>query len=394
MANKLLHIADRCFGTPLMVSQEKLDAIISAIGGRVGVIPVIAEHHFENEKAEDGELSETIDAIRVIKIHGTLVKRGGFVDALSGIAGYDSISREFEDAVTDSSVKAVLFDIDSNGGEVGGCFDLVDTIVSAKGIKPVWAMTDNAFSAAYAIASAADRIIVPQNGGVGSVGVIIAHIDETEKDKTEGRKYTILHAGERKADFSPHLALTDKMKGIVEERLDTVYQQFMDIVSKNRSLPKEAVRATQAGTYFGQKALEIGFCDEVGTMKTTMDKLINLVNTSQRGLKMAHTEETEQKEQKAMGGDVPQKAQYSVLDAEEVAQLCELVGKPELTSSYINAQKKPAEVRAEFLKLRAEKDAAFGVSSHTLPHSGASATDGGGDELLRLCEQMAKEGVK
>jgi ClpP class serine protease len=45
------------------------------------------------------------------------------------------------------------------------------------GEKPIHAiLTENAYSAAYAIASAADRISVPRTGGVGSVGVITMHL--------------------------------------------------------------------------------------------------------------------------------------------------------------------------------------------------------------------------
>ena len=58
-----------------------------------------------------------------------------------------------------------MLDIDSPGGEVSGCFDLVDTIAAARGQKPIWSIVDDcACSAAYAIASAADRIILPRDG--------------------------------------------------------------------------------------------------------------------------------------------------------------------------------------------------------------------------------------
>ncbi|TOL42864.1 serine peptidase, partial [Vibrio parahaemolyticus] len=70
----------------------------------------------------------------------------------------------------------ICLDIDSPGGEVAGCFDLVDLIYELRGKKPIYAiLSENAYSAAYAIASAADKIYVPRTGGVGSVGVIVIH---------------------------------------------------------------------------------------------------------------------------------------------------------------------------------------------------------------------------
>ncbi|WP_196302053.1 S49 family peptidase, partial [Ralstonia solanacearum] len=45
-------------------------------------------------------------------------------------------------------------------------------------VKPVWAVAnDMAFSAAYALASAASRLFVSRTGGVGSIGVIAMHVD-------------------------------------------------------------------------------------------------------------------------------------------------------------------------------------------------------------------------
>ena len=57
----------------------------------------------------------------------------------------------------------------------------------ASAVKPVWAVAnDSAFSAAYAIGAAANRLIVSETGGVGSIGVIALHIDQSVKDANEG----------------------------------------------------------------------------------------------------------------------------------------------------------------------------------------------------------------
>lgn len=76
-------------------------------------------------------------------------------------------------AIAADDVDAVVLDVDSPGGGAEGCFDLVDTIYAARGSKPIWAiLSESAYSAAYALASAADRVIVPRTGGTGSIGVI------------------------------------------------------------------------------------------------------------------------------------------------------------------------------------------------------------------------------
>jgi ClpP class serine protease len=78
------------------------------------------------------------------------------------MTGYDGIRQAFLTAMEDPDISGICLDIDSPGGEVAGCFDLVDVIYGARGKKPIHAiLTESAYSAAYAIASAADRISVP-----------------------------------------------------------------------------------------------------------------------------------------------------------------------------------------------------------------------------------------
>ena len=82
--------------------------------------------------------------------------------------------------MADERVNSVLLLIDSPGGEVAGLFDLVDEIYHARGTKPIIAVADEAaFSAAYAIASAADEVYLPATAQVGSIGVIAIHVDQS-----------------------------------------------------------------------------------------------------------------------------------------------------------------------------------------------------------------------
>src|SRR5262249_57450704 len=85
----------------------------------------------------------------------------------------------------DPTVRGVILDVDSPGGEVGGLFDLVEQInaIKAANSKPLWAVAnESALSAAYAIASASDRVYVTRTGEIGSLGVVAVHIDESGAD--------------------------------------------------------------------------------------------------------------------------------------------------------------------------------------------------------------------
>ncbi|MBF0626106.1 MAG: S49 family peptidase, partial [Magnetococcales bacterium] len=271
-----------------MVSPARLEAILSVIGGRIGIEGAGFAPDIPPPAASDG-LIITPNGIALVPIHGTLAKRVGAVEAASGLTGYAAVEEMILDAATDPAVRAILLDIDSPGGEVGGVFDLAAMIREARQSKPVWAVADDAFSAAYLLASAAERIYLPQTAGVGSVGVIAVHVDESQRDAQEGRRYTTVFAGARKNDFSSHEPLSGDARNRIQAEVDRLYGMSVATVAANRGMTEEAVRATEAGIYFGANALVAGLADRVGTLRDALAELSAVIHPP-------HTTLTTQKE--------------------------------------------------------------------------------------------------
>lgn len=262
------YLASRVFGTPLLIHPRKLEVILSVVGARMGmVVPETSAQLAQISPPERVMRSDLqVPNIAVISILGTLVRRTGAMDAASGLTSYASISAQINAAINDPNVDAVLLDIDSPGGEAGGAFDLADEIVSARSIKPIWAVAnDDAFSAAYAIACSAERIYLTRTGGVGSIGVIALHVDQTQRDALDGYRYTAIYAGDRKNDLSPHLPLSNEASTALQTEVDRLYEMFVSTVATNRGLDAQAVRDTQAGLFYAGDAIEAGFADAIGT---------------------------------------------------------------------------------------------------------------------------------
>jgi ClpP class serine protease len=139
--------------------------------------------------------------VAVIPIKGILIQRLGWMWCYGdwlGVTGYDRVRYLLMHALANDKVDAIAFDVDSGGGDVAGCFDLVDTIYRARGIKPMAAILgENAYSAAYAIASAVDpgRVWVPRTGGTGSVGVIYIHMSIADYLAKTGITPTLITKG-------------------------------------------------------------------------------------------------------------------------------------------------------------------------------------------------------
>jgi signal peptide peptidase SppA len=269
----LPHIASRLFGTPLMIARPKLDAILGALGPRLAGQ---ALELLDLGAAPSRETAITPDSIAVIPITGTLVSRSGYLAAASGLMSYSDIGDAVEAAALDPRVRGIVLDIDSPGGEVGGLFDLVERIaaLAKEGGKPIWAIAgETALSAAYAIATASDRIYVTQTGEAGSIGVVAVHVDESGADRMAGLSWTFVHAGERKIDGNPHEPLSTRARADVQADVDRLYDRFVALVARNRNLPPEAVRTTEAAVYRGDLAVKAGLADRVGTLRQALADL-------------------------------------------------------------------------------------------------------------------------
>ena len=205
----LTRLASRFVNTPLMIHPPKLDVMVQALAPRLGIVPVAGVKPVEPfaaayiEEAGDSDY-QVIDGIAVIPIQGVLTKKESWVSAFSGCSSYDLIGRYLQDAVNDAAVRAILLQVDSPGGETTGCLELSDYIYSLRGAKPIYAVADDfAFSAAYALTSAADRIFVTRMGAVGSVGVVVLHTEDSKFNDEQGFKYTYIFKGDRKVDGNP-----------------------------------------------------------------------------------------------------------------------------------------------------------------------------------------------
>jgi signal peptide peptidase SppA len=269
------HLAQRLFNVPLAIHPGKAEVVMAALSERLGISRIVRMDGHAIAGAWDDEGFnapgnnpragyDLVAGVAVIQVSGTLVQKLGTLRPYSGMTGYDGIRQNLLMAVSNPDVKAIVLDIDSPGGEVAGCFDLVDTIYRARGSKPIWAIIDEmAFSAGYAIASAANHITVPRTGGTGSVGVIAMHVDWSQALTNAGLKVTFITFGDRKADGAAELPLSPEALARFQADMDTMGELFVSTVARNRSLDPAKVRATQASTYLGTTGVEMGLADAV-----------------------------------------------------------------------------------------------------------------------------------
>ncbi|QOJ19956.1 MAG: S49 family peptidase [Gammaproteobacteria bacterium] len=270
---KYPHIAARLFNQPLLIESGKLSTIVAALGPRFNadIDWGMADPAYARQTVVSETGYKIVDGVAVIPVVGTLVHRGSTPNAMSGLTGYDALSKWFQAAMNDPAVNAILLELDTPGGEVAGAFDFADQIHAARGQKPVTAMvSDLAASAGYLIASAAGEIVTTRTGRTGSVGVVTAHIDYSKALNNEGVVVTHIYSGAHKVDGHPFAPLPEEVKARWQADIQSLYQLFVQTVARNRGMTIDAVQATEALVYMGDAAVSMGFADKVSTLEATL----------------------------------------------------------------------------------------------------------------------------
>jgi len=202
------------------------------------------------------------DGIAFIPVSGLLINR--FSYSWGWVTGYNFIRVQLNAALEDDDVRLIVFDCNSGGGEVAGCFELCADIRASREKKPSLAVVDSSsFSACYAIASSASQITVTPSGAVGSVGVVATHVDYSKYFADSGIKIQFIFSGDHKVDGNPYEPLPEPVRVSIQARVDATRKEFVTLVAENRGLEAEKVHETQARCFSAQQGLELGLIDAI-----------------------------------------------------------------------------------------------------------------------------------
>lgn len=292
------HVAARIFGPSLAIEHNALRAILDGPAMR-RIVFGEAEINEENsskirasrsarlQARAQGELVPvgsygqyclTEGGIAVVPVQGILSQKFDFMSALCGWTSYEGLEEIVDSMAADARVRGVLLDVDSPGGETVGMLDACDALIGLNSIKPVWAVANGgAYSAAYAIAASSENLCVPRLAGVGSIGAVTIHMDESAADELVGLKYTAIFSGARKIDGWEHAPLTAEAKAAAQGRVDYCRDQFAELVGRQGRISKEAAIATEAAIYLDVFAVEAGLANEIASFDEALAKLTQTV---------------------------------------------------------------------------------------------------------------------
>ena len=273
-------LMDNVLNTCWAIQAAKLSEIMAVLQSKNdGVLLEMAEQG-KQSKSQDINYSVN-DGIAEITIDGTLSKRMGLIQAISGGTSYSNIQSQIKQAEADSDVKGIFLNISSPGGNVDGMFTTADVVFNAK--KPSLAFADGLMaSAAYIIGSGADCVVASDRSAeTGSLGVISVLLDESKKYEKEGIKPTVFAAGQYKKIGNKFEPLSKPDKKYIQSKLDYMFTLATDTVSRHRNISASDLIANDivgGDVFIGEQGINAGLVDQILTREKALEKLKDVID--------------------------------------------------------------------------------------------------------------------
>jgi protease-4 len=291
--------------------------------------------------------------IAVVPMVGVLTKYGNL--CAYGMQDYQAMITR---ANNSPNIDGILLKVDSPGGTTDGTMELATVVKDSP--KMVGTFIDGLnCSAMYWISSQGKGPMVANkynNNTIGSIGTYGVYENISEKLAKEGRQVKIIRAKQstKKISANPIEPLTPEAEAEIQSQADAINDVFINYVKSAR--PGVAEEVFQAGTYDNLRAKNAGLISGVGTMQTAINKMVEAIKE-------------DRKKSKGTSGDSPNAntemkfPKISSLfgkSAKEAnaAQSAEQEGLVADQASMEAAEGKLAEMEADNLKLKSEKEAA------------------------------------
>jgi len=185
---------------------------------------------------------------------------------LSIAAGTDPMIQAIRRATKSSSVKAIVFRVDSPGGSGLGCDLVWREILKAKESKPVIvSMSDYAASGGYWVSMGATAIVAQPSTLTGSIGIWSIFPNLSGLYDKLGLIEENVKRGKHADMFLGTKELTDYEKKLFRDRLYQTYQEFVTKAAKSREVAYADLEVyAQGRSWMGEQAKKYGLIDELG----------------------------------------------------------------------------------------------------------------------------------
>ncbi len=212
--------------------------------------------------------------IAVIHAQGTIIGRRNDVNPLLGLTmGHESIIAELRRARLDEDVAAIVFRVDSRGGDALGSDLMGHEVEITVGVKPVVvSMVDVAASGGYHISYRASKIVADPMTITGSIGSISGKINMKDFYDKLGVTFDHVERGPMATIESDLRDFTPEERARFEENHWNGFNDWLRDVAEHRDMSfEEAEKLAHGRVWTGRQAVANGLVDEIGDLKHAIE---------------------------------------------------------------------------------------------------------------------------
>lgn len=251
-------------------------AALTAAGITLQVSSGNAEESDSERKAFSSAPLQVLDnGVGVITINGGLVNSDSWYLKYMGMVGYPHIQDSLVEAYSNPDVKSVVLAIKSPGGAVSGVSETAAAIRALGTVKPVSTFADGMMaSGGYWLGSQTGDIMAASMSQLGSIGVVMTHIEYSKMMEKAGITATVMRKGEYKMLMTPHEPLSDKAKAQAENDMSVIYDAFTQDVANGMNVSQDKVKNTwgEGRVFWTNEAVSLGMANSSGSLTDAVAK--------------------------------------------------------------------------------------------------------------------------
>ena len=212
--------------------------------------------------------------IAVIHAQGLIIGRRNDVNPLLGLTmGHESIIAEFRRARLDEDVAAIVFRVDSRGGDALGSDLMGHEVEITVGVKPVVvSMVDVAASGGYHISYRASKIVADPMTITGSIGSISGKFNMKDFYDKLGINFDHVERGPMATIESDLRDFTPEERARFEENHWNGFNDWLRDVAEHRDMSfEDAEKLAHGRVWTGRQAVANGLVDEIGDLKHAIE---------------------------------------------------------------------------------------------------------------------------
>lgn len=256
----MINILNKLYQGKWMMEKKSLFNFYNAINK---IADINKQEYTVNMDAPTSPMENEPDGdICIIHISGIMVKGASMEEEIIlGMVNTDEISNQLDEAAQDPSIKAIILDWASPGGETTGITELGRKVKYIdENIKPVYSWIEKQMASAAAWVGAQARAIgMTESANVGSCGVYMIVVDASKQYEQQGLNHQIISSGKYKMMGHDVKPLTEEENDILIQDVEEQHTKFKDAIKSNR--PKIKDEALEGLSYEGPEALDNGWVD-------------------------------------------------------------------------------------------------------------------------------------